>query len=51
MKTIFTILKKWDVDEETLSALECLRPLPPRPPYKSLGWNHQMATSANQEET
>jgi SOS response regulatory protein OraA/RecX len=22
MKTIFTILKKWDVDEETLSALE-----------------------------
>jgi|ERR1700678_1137798 regulatory protein len=22
-KTIFTILKKWDVDEETLSALEC----------------------------
>ena len=21
-KTIFTILKKWDVDEETLSALE-----------------------------
>ena len=22
MKTIFTILKKWDVDDETLSALE-----------------------------
>ena len=26
MKTIFTILKKWDVDEETLSALESESP-------------------------